>query len=165
MFQLLNLLSSSNQKRNGENKQGLLQDLSRKEKRWVQDQRCSKKKIRMRKKEVFRPKEARWIQEKRGSTDKKISAEEEVGKTICFWLPKRNRRRTTIHFITIFFEVYPKSKYKKRRKAAPTLLFILNLQIFYLFKRSKAFASADITNLVLRILHSLKRPYRYLQIV
>ena len=52
---------------------------------------------------------------KRGSTDKAISVEEEVGRTICF----RNTR-TTIHFIIIFFETNPESKYKKGRKIAPT---------------------------------------------
>ena len=36
-------------------------------------------------------------------------------------------------------------------------------RIFYLFKRSEAFESANITNLVLSILVSLKRPYRYSQ--
>ena len=34
------------------------------------------------KKEVFRPTGARCIQEKRGSTDKRISIEEEVGRTV-----------------------------------------------------------------------------------
>ena len=38
-------------------------------------------------------------------------------------------------------------------------------KIFYLLKRSEAFASANITSLVLSILHSLKRPYKYLQTV
>ena len=38
-------------------------------------------------------------------------------------------------------------------------------RIFYLFKCSEAFESANITNLVLSILVSLKRPYRYLKIV
>ena len=37
-------------------------------------------------------------------------------------------------------------------------------RIFYLFKRSEAFESANITNLVLSMLLSLKRPYKYLQI-
>ena len=36
-------------------------------------------------------------------------------------------------------------------------------RIFYLFKCSEAFESANITNLVLSILVSLKRPYRYSQ--
>ena len=36
-------------------------------------------------------------------------------------------------------------------------------RIFYLLKRSEAFESANITNLVLSILVSLKRPYRYSQ--
>ena len=36
--------------------------------------------------------------------------------------------------------------------------------IFSLFKRSKAFESANLTNLVLSILVSLKRPYRYSKI-
>ena len=34
-------------------------------------------------------------------------------------------------------------------------------RIFYSFKRSKAFESFKITNLVLSILVSFKRPYRY----
>ena len=36
-------------------------------------------------------------------------------------------------------------------------------RIFYLLKRSKAFESFNITNLVLSIIVSLKRPYRYSQ--
>ena len=91
-----------------------------KKRNWVQDQRCGKKKIRVRKKNVFRPKEARWIQEKRSNPYKRISVEEEVGRKICLWQPKRNRRRTTIHFIIIFFQKNPELKYKKGRIIAPT---------------------------------------------
>ena len=38
-------------------------------------------------------------------------------------------------------------------------------RIFHLFKRCEAFESANITNLVLSILLSFKKPYRYSQIV
>ena len=86
----------------------------------VHHQRCSKEKINARKKEVFILKEAQLIQEKRGSTDKRISVEEEVSRTICLLQPKRNRRKATFHFIIVFFETNPELKYKKGRRIAPT---------------------------------------------
>ena len=54
--------------------------------------------------------------------DKRLSVEEEVGRTILLVTAKKKQKKNNHPLIIIYFETNPESKFQKDRKIAPTQL-------------------------------------------
>ena len=137
---------------------------SRKERGWVENQRCSKKKIRARKEEIFRRKKHDEFKKKEAVRIKEYRLKKKLTEYFACDSQreqKKNDHPLHHHFLQnkSWIEVLKRQEDRSHSSIYP------KSSNFYLFKRSEAFESATITNLALNILLSPKRPCRCLQIV